>query len=76
MTYGPQAYNQLLQMEGQIRKERKKAIYEREKLQEQIISWVAITILCATVIGFLVMIAILINMDSKLLLVVISGDKW
>ena len=61
MTYGPQAYNELLQMEGQIRKERKKAIYEREKLQEQIISWVAITILCATVIGFLVMIAILIK---------------
>ena len=61
MTYGPQAYNELLQMEGQIRKERKKAIYERQKLQEQIISWIAITILCATVIGFLIMIAILIK---------------
>jgi hypothetical protein len=52
MTYGPQAYNELLHMEGQIRKERKKAIYEREKVKEQIITVIAVVICCVTVVGF------------------------
>lgn len=61
MTYGPQAYNELLQMEGQIRKERKQAIYERQKLRDQIISVVAIVILCATVFGFILMLFMMLK---------------
>ena len=36
-TFGPNAYAELLQMEGQIRKDRQKAIYERQQLKDQII---------------------------------------
>ena len=61
MTYGPQAYNELLHMEGQIRKERKKAIYEREKLKEQIISVIAIIICCITVFGFVIAVFIMLK---------------
>ena len=61
MTYGPQAYNELLQMEGQIRKERKQAIYEREKIKEQIISVIAIIILCLTIVGFLALIFVMLK---------------
>ena len=61
MTYGPQAYNELLHMEGRIRKERKKAIYEREKLKEQIISVIAIIICCITVFGFVIAVFIMLK---------------
>jgi len=61
MTYGPQAYNELLQMEGQIRKERKKAIYEREKLKEQIVSAIAIVICSVTVFGFVIIVFMMLK---------------
>ena len=32
MTYGPQAYNDLLAMEGQIRKQRQETIYKQQQL--------------------------------------------
>ena len=49
-TFGPTAYAELLQMEGQIRKDRQKAIYERQQLKEQIINVIGIVILCATIL--------------------------
>ena len=61
MTYGPQAYNELLQMEGQIRKERKQAIYERQKLKEQIVNVIAIIVCCLTVVGFLVILFVMLR---------------
>ena len=36
MTQGPQAYDELLEMEGQIRKERQATIYKQQKLRKQI----------------------------------------
>ena len=48
MTYGPQAYNELLQMEGQIRKERQQTIYKREQLRRQIgeaITWFIVVVI-------------------------------
>jgi hypothetical protein len=57
MTYGPQAYNDLLAMEGQIRKERQQTIYKQQQLRRQIgeaIGW----LVCALLIGaFAVLIA-------------------
>ena len=43
LTHGPQAYNELLQMEGQIRKQRQETIYKQQQLRRQVgegIGWV------------------------------------
>jgi len=57
MTYGPQAYNDLLAMEGQIRKQRQETIYKQQQMRRQIgeaIGW----LVCALLIGgFAVLIA-------------------
>jgi len=57
MTYGPQAYNDLLAMEGQIRKQRQETVYKQQQLRRQIgeaIGW----LVCALIIGsFAVLIA-------------------
>ena len=57
MTYGPQAYDDLLKMEGQIRKERQQTIYKQQQLRRQIgeaIGW----LICALLVGaFAVLIA-------------------
>jgi len=57
MTYGPQAYNDLLAMEGKIRKQRQETIYKQQQLRRQIgeaIGW----IVCVALIGgFAVLIA-------------------
>ena len=60
-TFGPNSYNELLQMEGKIRKERQKMIYERQQLKEQIISVVGIIILCVTVVGFVVFVLMVLK---------------
>src|SRR6056300_309448 len=36
MTYGPQAYDDLLKMEGQIRKQRQETIYKQQQLRRQV----------------------------------------
>ena len=61
MTFGPNSYNELLAMEGKIRKDRQKMIYERQQLKEQIMSVVGIIVLCVTVIGFIVFILMLLK---------------
>jgi len=53
MTHGPQAYDELLAMEGQIRKDRQKQVYARQKLRQQFGDGIAIFILICTVLGFL-----------------------
>ena len=60
-TFGPNSYAELLQMEGKIRKERQKMIYERQRLKEQIINIIGIIILCVTVVGFIVFILMLLK---------------
>jgi len=53
MTHGPQAYDELLQMEGQIRKDRQKQVYAQQKLRQQVGDGIAIFILFCIVIGFI-----------------------
>ena len=53
MTHGPQAYDELLQMEGQIRKERQATIYKQQKLRKQIGEAIAILFVVAIIGGFL-----------------------
>ena len=53
MTQGPQAYDELLEMEGQIRKERQATIYKQQKLKRQIGEAIAIIVVVAIVGGFL-----------------------
>jgi len=53
MTQGPQAYDELLEMEGQIRKERQATIYKQQKLKRQIGEAIAIFFVVAIVGGFL-----------------------
>jgi hypothetical protein len=40
--YGTASWDELLRMEGQIRKQRQKEIYDRQKLKEKIISVIAL----------------------------------
>ena len=47
MTQGPGAYDELLQMEGQIRKQRQETIYKQQQLRRQIgeiIAWLTVVI--------------------------------
>ena len=53
MTQGPQAYDELLQMEGQIRKERQETIYKQQKIRKQIGEAIAIFFVIAIIGGFL-----------------------
>jgi uncharacterized membrane protein YraQ (UPF0718 family) len=48
LTQGPGAYDELLAMEGQIRKERQQTIYKQQQLRKQIgeaIGWFVLTII-------------------------------
>ena len=57
MTYGPQAYNELLAMEGQIRKDRQQQIYKQQQFREEILNIIGIIFISLTVIGLLFIIA-------------------
>jgi len=57
MTQGPGAYDELLQMEGQIRKQRQETIYKQQQLRKQIgeaIAWLVVVILIS---GFVFLLA-------------------
>ena len=60
-TFGPNSYNELLAMEGKIRKERQKMIYERQQLREQIISVVGIIFLSITIIGLIIFVLMMLK---------------
>ena len=55
MTHGPGAYDELLQMEGQIRKQRQQTIYKQQQLRRQLGEGVAWLFLVAVVGGFLLL---------------------
>jgi len=57
MTYGPQAYDDLLKMEGQIRKQRQETIYKQQQLRRQIGEGVAWLIVACMVGGLALLIA-------------------
>ena len=57
MTYGPQAYDDLLKMEGQIRKQRQETVYKQQQLRRQIgeaLTWLFVV---AVIGGFAVLVA-------------------
>ena len=51
--YGTKAWDDLLKMEADIRKERTEKIYQRQRLKQQIIEGFFIFLLICTVIGFI-----------------------
>ena len=57
MTYGPQAYNDLLQMEGQIRKQRQETVYKQQQMRRQIgeaLTWLLVVLIIG---GFALLVA-------------------
>ena len=52
-TYRMSAWNDLISMEGKIRKERQEMIYARKEMIHKIVNGIAIGFLTITVIGFL-----------------------
>ena len=57
MTYGPSAYDDLLKMEGQIRKQRQETVYKQQQLRRQIGEAITWFIVAAIVGGFAVLVA-------------------
>jgi len=57
LTHGPQAYDELLAMEGQIRKERQKTIYKQQQLRRQVGEGIAWLFLVLVIGGFLLLLA-------------------
>jgi len=59
MTYGINAYNELLAMEGQIRKQRQEMVYKQQKMRQQmfeVIGWIFLGFLVLGFIGLIAMI--------------------
>ena len=52
LTIGPNAYDELLQMEGEIRKERQRTIYKQQALRKQIAEVIGWFLLFLVIIGF------------------------
>ena len=60
LTRGPQAWEELLRTEGEIRKKRQRMIYEQKERQRQIFEWTAIIIgvgICGSFLLWLVAMA-------------------
>ena len=55
LTQGPGAYDELLQMEGQIRKQRQETIYKQQQLRKQIGEGIAWLFLVLIIGGFLLL---------------------
>jgi hypothetical protein len=56
LSINPQAWNDLIRLEGQIRKQRQAEEKARRKRQEEIITWSAIVAFIAVAFGFIVMV--------------------
>ena len=53
-THGSRSWEELLRMEGEIRKRRQKEIYDKQKFREKVITWVAVSIVVYVGTVFLV----------------------
>lgn len=63
-TLGPDSWNQLLKVEGQIRKQRQEEIYRQRELRRKISEIITITVICASGIGLLIWFAIWLKQSS------------
>ena len=61
LTHGPQAYDELLQMEGQIRKQRQQTVYKQQQMRRQIGEGIAWLFLALVIGGFLLLLASLFS---------------
>ena len=61
MTHGPQAYDELLQMEGQIRKQRQQTVYKQQQMRRQLGEGIAWLFLALVIGGFLLLLASLFS---------------
>ena len=61
LTHGPQAYDELLQMEGQIRKQRQQTVYKQQQMRRQLGEGIAWLFLALVVGGFLLLLASLFS---------------
>lgn len=59
MSQGFGAYDELLAMEGKIRKQRQEAIYKQQQRRQKILEWVGISVLILSIAGFILFIAYL-----------------
>ena len=57
LTHGPGAYEELLAMEGQIRKERQQTVYKQQQLRRQVGEAIAWFFLIAIIGGFITLVA-------------------
>jgi hypothetical protein len=64
MTHGPGAYDELLQMEGQIRKQRQQTIYKQQQMRQQIGEGIAWLFLAIVVGGALLLLASIFSKKS------------
>ena len=55
--YGANSWNEILQMEAEIRKKRKEEIYERQELIRKIWEYIGWFLLFCTVVGFIILLA-------------------
>tara|TARA_R100001594_G_scaffold115012_1_gene149852 strand:- start:7972 stop:8709 length:738 start_codon:yes stop_codon:yes gene_type:complete len=59
LSQGPNAYNELLQMEGKIRKQRQDAIYAQQQLRRKVLEWIGIGLLTIIIVSFILFLAYL-----------------
>ena len=56
-THGSRSWEELLRMEGEIRKRRQKEIYDKQKFREKVITWVVVSIVVSVgtviLVGFI-----------------------
>ena len=64
LTQGPGAYDELLQMEGQIRKQRQETIYKQQQIRKQIGEGIAWIFLVLIIGGFLLLLASIFTSKS------------
>ena len=55
--YGANSWNEILQMEAEIRKKRKEEIYERQEMIRKIWEYIGWFVLFCTVVGFIILLA-------------------
>ncbi len=69
LTHGPGAYEELLQMEGQIRKQRQQTVYKQQQLRRQIGEALTWFIVVAIIGGFAVLVAGIWIKKQKLMVI-------
>ena len=53
MFYGPSAWQEILRIEAQMRKEQQEAVYAAQEMKEQIVNWVFGTLIVLVAIGIM-----------------------